>query len=31
MILDKVCHVEAAPYEAERAAWDNVKHASAMP
>lgn len=25
MILDKDCHVEAAPYEEERAAWKNVK------
>jgi para-nitrobenzyl esterase len=25
MILDKDCHVEAAPYEAERSAWQNIK------
>lgn len=31
MILDRDCHVEAAPYEEERRAWDNVKHKSAMP
>jgi para-nitrobenzyl esterase len=31
MILDKNCRVEAAPYEEERKAWDNVKHKSAMP
>jgi para-nitrobenzyl esterase len=31
MILDKDCRVEAAPYEAERSAWDNVHHKSAMP
>jgi para-nitrobenzyl esterase len=31
MILDKHRHVEAAPYEEERKAWDNVKHKSAMP
>lgn len=31
MMLDKDCHVEEAPYEEERAAWDNVKHKSAMP
>jgi para-nitrobenzyl esterase len=24
MILDKNCHVEAAPYEEERQAWDNI-------
>jgi para-nitrobenzyl esterase len=31
MILDKECRMEAAPYEEERRAWDNVKHISAMP
>ena len=31
MILDKVCRVEAAPYEAERSAWDKVKYQSAIP
>jgi len=31
MILEKNSHVEAAPYEDERRAWDNVKHKSAMP
>ena len=25
MILDKNCHVEMAPYEEERQAWENVK------
>ena len=31
MIFDKKCRVEAAPYEEERKAWDNVKRVSAMP
>jgi para-nitrobenzyl esterase len=31
MVLGKDSHVEAAPYEAERRAWENVEHRSAMP
>lgn len=31
MILGKDCHVEEAPYEEERRAWDNIKYTSAMP
>jgi hypothetical protein len=30
-VLGKDSHVEAAPYEAERRAWENVEHQSAMP
>ncbi len=31
MMLGKDCHVEEAPYEEERRAWDKVSHKSAMP
>jgi para-nitrobenzyl esterase len=31
MILGKNCHVEEAPFEDERRAWDNVKRLEAMP
>jgi para-nitrobenzyl esterase len=31
MILGKNCHVEEAPYEDERKAWQNVKRLEAMP
>ncbi|MFP4641730.1 MAG: carboxylesterase/lipase family protein [Dehalococcoidia bacterium] len=31
MILGKDCHVEEAPYEQERQAWENVSYKSAMP
>jgi para-nitrobenzyl esterase len=31
MVLDRKIHLEAAPYEEERRAWEKVSHRSAMP
>ncbi len=31
MMLDKDCHAEEAPYEEERAAWENIRFKSAIP